>query len=87
MKNDWPFSLKPLHTVWIYNIKCLLYLKVTIIFIKLKTAFQHLPFLDMKILHYIQTVIIRTYCEDIPMFIFHPGQKLCSIFSKLKSMA
>lgn len=44
-----------------------------------------LPILQIKVLHH--AVLIKTYCEDIPMLFFHPSQKHCSIFSKRKSVA
>lgn len=31
--------------------------------------------------------VIKTYGEDIPVLLFHPSQKLCSISSKLQSVA
>ena len=35
-------------------------------------------------MHFI--LLHQTHCEDIAVFVFHPCEKLCSIFSKLQGM-
>lgn len=30
--------------------------------------------------------LVKTHSKDVPVLLFHPGQKLCSIFSKSKSV-